>query len=219
MERLGGYRLAERGVVVMKGKGDQLTYWLKGEDEDRREIRAKERTERRAFNGNDKNKQKQSQSKQSQQPRSSLKSKHHSECSARRNPLSRCSSLESPKKLRFASIDHRISKDPLLEVISDNSPKKSCLLEVGTTDHVRRTSSSCPCIEKFESGHSAGTDSVRFLDVKDCVNVNNNNNNNSYTSSSVPLLNRNDSDGFDRPNNINIYIDPEEISVNAPLLN
>lgn len=208
----------------MKGKGDQLTYWLKGENEEDRVKRSKEREERRALTGGNKSKHKHSQAhtRQNQQPRSSLKSKHHAGCSARRNPLSRCSSLESPKKLRFASIDHRISKDPLLEVISDSSPKKSSHLDVGSTDHVRRTSSSCPCIEKFETNTSTNLGVLQFLNS-------NYYNNNNYTCSSVPLLNADVSvktsvtapsspGGFDCANNINIYLDPDEVSISAPLL-
>jgi class 3 adenylate cyclase len=32
LEELGGYHLEERGLVSMKGKGEVLTYWLKGKD-------------------------------------------------------------------------------------------------------------------------------------------------------------------------------------------
>lgn len=39
LEQLGGYYLEERGMVEMKGKGTQLTYWLVGEDKDVRKMR------------------------------------------------------------------------------------------------------------------------------------------------------------------------------------
>ena len=32
LDRLGGYRLEERGEVTMKGKGAMVTYWLVGEE-------------------------------------------------------------------------------------------------------------------------------------------------------------------------------------------
>jgi len=34
LDELGGYRLEERGFVEMKGKGQLLTYWLIGQDEE-----------------------------------------------------------------------------------------------------------------------------------------------------------------------------------------
>lgn len=34
LDELGGYRLEERGFVEMKGKGQLLTYWLLGQDEE-----------------------------------------------------------------------------------------------------------------------------------------------------------------------------------------
>ena len=102
----------------MKGKGEQLTYWLLGEDPVRRAQRAEERAARRH------------KPRQNGYPcRSSLKSK----------PPQRCSSLESPKRLRFA-----VQKNPLLEAIADASPCKK-------PSHPRlldACSSSCPCIEQ-----------------------------------------------------------------------
>lgn len=80
----------------MKGKGEQRTYWLTGEDELAREFRTRERTERRGsralikahLNG-----------PLNSCPRSSLKNRNMFP----RSSLPRSSSLESPKKLRFAS--------------------------------------------------------------------------------------------------------------------
>ncbi|ESO83952.1 hypothetical protein LOTGIDRAFT_91228, partial [Lottia gigantea] len=39
LDQLSGYELEERGVVCMKGKGDQTTYWIVGEDTERRQRR------------------------------------------------------------------------------------------------------------------------------------------------------------------------------------
>lgn len=42
LEKLGGYIIKERGYVNMKGKGEVLTYWLEGTNENaikRREVR------------------------------------------------------------------------------------------------------------------------------------------------------------------------------------
>ncbi|KAH9502508.1 Receptor-type guanylate cyclase Gyc76C [Bulinus truncatus] len=36
LDRIGGFYLEERGMVSMKGKGTQLTYWLLGEDKSKR---------------------------------------------------------------------------------------------------------------------------------------------------------------------------------------
>lgn len=88
-------------MTSMKGKGDQVTYWLKGEDDMAREFRTKERTERRgsralikaSLNGQLKI------NTADGCPRSSLKNRNMFP----RTSLPRSSSLESPKKLRFAS--------------------------------------------------------------------------------------------------------------------
>lgn len=47
LDKLGGYTLEERGYVAMKGKGEQLTYFLIGEDEQMRIKRSLERQNRR----------------------------------------------------------------------------------------------------------------------------------------------------------------------------
>ncbi|KAJ9587021.1 hypothetical protein L9F63_019386, partial [Diploptera punctata] len=127
LERLGGYTFAERGLVCMKGKGEQLTYWLLGEDLIHRARRSEERDIRRhkpRLNG--------------YPGRSSLKTK----------PPQRCSSLESPKRLRFA-----VQRNPLLEAIADASPCRKpshpLLLEA--------SSSSCPCIEQCPVLHQGIT--------------------------------------------------------------
>lgn len=78
----------ERGLVRMKGKGDKLTYWLLGEDLRSRSLRSDKRASRRAAVGGDLAKAALNGCVGG--PRSSLK-----------NKLARCSSLESPKRLRF----------------------------------------------------------------------------------------------------------------------
>jgi hypothetical protein len=41
LDSLGGYQMVERGFVSMKGKGEQLTYWLVDEDVRIRESRTR----------------------------------------------------------------------------------------------------------------------------------------------------------------------------------
>lgn len=93
--------MQERGLIPMKGKGEQRTYWLLGEDEAAREFRTKERTERRGSRALVK--------ASLQQPIKSInanagpKSSMKSRSLLPRASLTRSSSLESPKKLRFAT--------------------------------------------------------------------------------------------------------------------
>lgn len=145
LDRLGGYSLAERGLVRMKGKGEQHTYWLLGEDPVMRMQRAEERAVRRSEISRRPRTHPDSNGYPcGGGPRSSLRNKP-------RSPLARCSSLESPKRLRFASSNmlelHRYQRDPLLEAIADNSPcKKAAPRLLHAAD---RCSSSCPCIEDY----------------------------------------------------------------------
>lgn len=170
LDRLGGYKFAERGIVGMKGKGEVLTYWLVGEEHEHQARRTDEREKRRAHLNNRHSSKKGVKSVQDANgcpggaPRSSLKSRNLSLTPSPRNNLSRCASLESPKKLRFAS-NHTLefpnpyqkcSRDPLLEVIKDNSPSKRNLsrlsegsLGVGESFCMNHLSASCPCIEHF----------------------------------------------------------------------
>lgn len=136
--KLGGYHLLERGIVSMKGKGEQQTYWLIGEDPDCRTARNKERAKRRTLQ--DANNTKNGHLDVNGHcivTRSSLKNKNNSS----RSPLPRCSSFESPKKLRFASGENleTHTKVQLLEIIADSSPCKN----------FTHASSSCPCIENL----------------------------------------------------------------------
>lgn len=122
----------------MKGKGEQQTYWLIGEDAEFRARRNEQRVKRRAkdtknglldVNGH------------CIVTRSSLKNKNNS-----RSPIPRCSSFESPKKLRFASGENleTHTKVQLLEIIADSSPCKR--LHPLDLNHA---STSCPCIENL----------------------------------------------------------------------
>lgn len=82
----------------MKGKGDQKTYWLQGEDEIARQYRTKERNDRRGSRALMKAQLESKSHPSDTGPKSSLKNRNFPK------PLiPRSSSLESPKKLRFAS--------------------------------------------------------------------------------------------------------------------
>ncbi|KAH8419517.1 hypothetical protein KR222_004069 [Zaprionus bogoriensis] len=152
LERLGGYQCQERGVISMKGKGEQRTYWLMGEDEEARVRRTYERSQRRGSRAL--NKFIQGTIKQVQEQandcgiRSSLKQKN-----LPRNSLTRSSSLESPKKLRFAAGNmlehHRYHSDEaLLEVDTYTGLRRSS----GGSTHSRYEEStlSCQSIEHLE---------------------------------------------------------------------
>ncbi|XP_054290482.1 guanylate cyclase 32E [Macrosteles quadrilineatus] len=166
LDRLKGYKLLERGTVDMKGKGEMLTYWLVGEEHEHQIRRTEEREKRRAEQLSRHSTKKSLKNHDSNGcvgvPRSSLKNRNLTLTPSPRN-LSRCASLESPKKLRFAS-NHtleftnpnpyqRCSRDPLLEVIKDNSPSKRTLSQSGSDmgDNycLNHLSASCPCIENF----------------------------------------------------------------------
>ncbi|XP_075217883.1 guanylate cyclase 32E [Lycorma delicatula] len=169
LDRLKGYKLLERGMVGMKGKGEVLTYWLLGENAEWRTKRNEEREKRRAeVNARHSNKKTNkivnkvdSNGYPPGCPRSSLKNKSTIiTATSPKSNLSRCASLESPKKLRFAS-NHTLefnnsykkcSRDPLLEVITDNSPSKrkpSCLTDASDLICDSHLSVSCPCIENI----------------------------------------------------------------------
>ncbi|XP_019756658.1 guanylate cyclase 32E isoform X2 [Dendroctonus ponderosae] len=160
LSRLGGYQLIERGLVTMKGKGDQQTYWLLGEDFHFRKLRKELREKRRAeWRGRTVRTSNPDGNGHYIVTRSSLKNKN----SIVRSPIPRCSSFESPKRLRFANGDHleKRSENKYLEAITDNSPSRKdfqCLdsdsLVTPYTidccaDIWKAASTSCPCIENL----------------------------------------------------------------------
>ncbi|XP_015839153.1 guanylate cyclase 32E [Tribolium castaneum] len=171
LHKLGGYNLMERGMVSMKGKGEQQTYWLLGEDPYFRNLRKEERSKRRT----------KTETKSLNTnghfiiTRSSLKNKN----SIVRSPLPRCSSFESPKKLRFASGDNleKKSDSNFLEVISDNSPckKSSNSLVENSLDCCseawKTSSTSCPCIENLANSAATLAQSQLSMLYKDEKNV------------------------------------------------
>ncbi|CAH0555549.1 unnamed protein product [Brassicogethes aeneus] len=157
LNKVGGYHLLERGVVQMKGKGDQKTYWLIGEDHQYRRMRKEDRDKRRAMLDGRKTTQVDSNG-HCIITRSSLKNKN----SIVKSPLPRCSSFESPKRLRFASGDNLEKKNDIqfLDVIADSPCKKSAcsLIESSLNDcseQWKTSSTSCPCIENL--ANSAAT--------------------------------------------------------------
>ncbi|XP_059481353.1 guanylate cyclase 32E-like isoform X2 [Neocloeon triangulifer] len=160
LEKLGGYELLERGVVPMKGKGDRLTYWLVSEDPifaaERRRLR-KERFQNSLAphhaNG----------SALSDIPRSSLKKSRSPVM--RNHQLARASSLESPKRLRFAlgSLERCSEGERVCDAgrnshaiipairlppdqISPGNPRRMNSVSPASTISAP-SSASCPCIE------------------------------------------------------------------------
>ncbi len=104
LDRLGGYLYEDRGKIPMKGKGEQYTYWLTGEVEEYRLQRAHARSERRASKNNAKQIAK---FLKEQLQKSSMKDNNLSKKNGKlipfTNNLTRSSSFDSPKKLRFAT--------------------------------------------------------------------------------------------------------------------
>ena len=164
----------------MKGKGEVLTYWLVGEDTHFRAQRNEERIRRREQQVR---RESGLHSRKIQvcrnesilvagtpsstiAPRSSLKNKKSSSCP--RNVVSRCSSLESSKKLRFANgslLDcnpyHKCSHDPIVDVIFNDiglttlpvivKRRPSKVVEQSDEFVDSAMSVSCPCIENITS--------------------------------------------------------------------
>lgn len=170
LDTVGGYIYEERGLVAMKGKGEQLTYWLCGENPEARIRRTHQRTERRGSLALNKYLMQQGLLSDSAGMRSSLKNRNLSPRSA----LPRSSSFDSPKKLRFATgnlLEHhryhrsysnlnsypnslqrsssfsRCSDDALMEVVSDSSSRRKSSGSLGVTGEDWTVS--CPCIENI----------------------------------------------------------------------
>ncbi|KAL3268643.1 hypothetical protein HHI36_007747 [Cryptolaemus montrouzieri] len=154
LEIVGGYHLVERGMISLKGKGDHKTFWLLGEDSYLRKIRADERKKRRGIHDGKSLMNQQAENNGHIVTRSSLKARNHSA----RSPIPRCSSFESPKRLRFAHPDNfeKRNQTQFLEVISDDSPcRKTINSLIKHSNNCRNSwkgcSSSCPCIENLAS--------------------------------------------------------------------
>lgn len=164
LDRLGGYTVVKRGIIGMKGKGEVLTYWLIDEDHNYRAKRSEERLRRKEQlsrkDVSKRNKMCKMDVQQTPVPRSSLKK---NSLSCPRNVVSRCVSLESPKKLRFANgniLDcnpyHKCSHDPIIDTIFTDIPVKrrpSKVPESGDEFADSLMSVSCPCIENITSSN------------------------------------------------------------------
>ncbi|XP_045785258.1 guanylate cyclase 32E isoform X2 [Maniola jurtina] len=146
LDQLGGYILEERGIVSMKGKRDQVTWWLRGEEPSAAAARARRRAHAKGLPPAD---TKDPQDRRGQ--RSSLKTRSWKN---QMGGLHRCCSLESPKKLRFASgnhlesytdsVLHHRSDEYLMEVVGE--AQRPELLEAPTLRE--HASVSCPIIEQ-----------------------------------------------------------------------
>ncbi|XP_060529938.1 guanylate cyclase 32E isoform X2 [Cylas formicarius] len=139
---MGGYYLVERGLINLKGKGDQRTYWLLDEDPCARRLRTFAREKRRAESGARYFTTYPDVDGYRAVIRSSLKNKT--------NPgISRCTSFESSKKLRFAAGHGKVLRSNQL-----------LLMPSLDAQHVPMTMS-CPCMENL---FNAATPTERRLD-------------------------------------------------------
>ncbi|XP_045542882.1 guanylate cyclase 32E [Papilio machaon] len=174
LDKLGGYILEERGIVSMKGKRDQMTYWLRGEEAGAAAERARRRSLRAhaahaahvAHAAHAAHAAGDVPPADRRGQRSSLKTRNWKN---QLGGLHRCCSLESPKKLRFASgnhleshtdsVLHHRSDEYLMEVVGEGRPasQRSDLLEAPSLRQ-EYTSVSCPIIEHVESSPAAPLD-------------------------------------------------------------
>ncbi|CAH1968124.1 unnamed protein product [Acanthoscelides obtectus] len=162
--KLGGYHLVERGVVSLKGKGDQRTYWLVGEEARARAERREARSRRRAGLATNE----EETGANGELGGSRLKNRGggvgRSSLKIHGRKISRWNSVESPKKLRFASGENlEITPSATCPPLRPQTPPKFYLY-TPTHQHVccRPASTSCPCIENL--ANSAATLARTFLE-------------------------------------------------------
>ena len=102
LDRLGGYILEERGEIKIKGKGEMVTYWLVGEKAGNH-IRQRGRAHL------------------SSRPKSSLRNTGY-KLSSDRHKKDLASSLDSPKKLRFANDSPTSPLATGVEILDETTP-------------------------------------------------------------------------------------------------
>ncbi|ROT72017.1 putative guanylate cyclase 32E [Penaeus vannamei] len=114
--KLGGYNLEERGQVKVKGKGEMTTYWLVGEDPDRKRRREQSRRQRGFHNvGLAKN-----------GCVGGLRGSLRGGGRTRSSAIPRTLSLESPKRLRFAMSEELTARVAVEEPRAHEMKRNSC---------------------------------------------------------------------------------------------
>lgn len=151
--KLGGYNLEERGQVKVKGKGEMTTYWLVGEDPDRKRRREQSRRQRGFHNvGLAKN-----------GCVGGLRGSLRGGGRTRSSAIPRTLSLESPKRLRFAMSEELTARVAVEETrASGESPPAPASPAASDDCAVRRIShemkrNSCPCIKEHRSAPRASS--------------------------------------------------------------